>query len=196
MADALREAIDLIATMIAEKVAEQIGGAPPEVTVPAPTTDSAPDEESSEDEEEEAAASETADLVSEAYRAFVADEVAAADHDKRVSDLQDFYVDVLGQPKKDIISTLKAMDESEVEESYTDYLARLVKQSGKGDLAYIDSYDDPYQAVRLDDGEEKLRWCLAGKTLTDEEVEEKGLNKKSEPAKGPPKKAGNLKRKK
>jgi hypothetical protein len=191
MADpAVEDILDLIATVIAEKVVERLGGSPPAAVQPPDTSDAEdPDPEEEATPETDDTAEEEADVVPESYKEFVAEEVEAADTDKKKTDLQEFYVDILGNSKKSITATLKEMGEEEITSAYTDYCARLVKVDEDGDLAYIEDFSTPYQAARVNDGEEALVWCVGGRTLTEEEVEEQGLNEEPE-AEKPKKKKG------
>jgi hypothetical protein len=180
--------IDALAELIADKVAAKLGGTaggPPAETEPATTDDTpsgkkpsrkrkadpAPEPEEPETEEEDEG--ETTDLVTEAQQEFVAETAADTAIEECRSELLDFHVDN-GSDKDEVSATLADMDEEETRAAYADYLSRIVKEDGD-ELAFIESFEEPYKAKRIFDGEEKLCWIVGGVTLSDDDVKERKL---------------------
>lgn len=146
-----------------------------------------PEPEDEDDEDDEDEEEETTDLVTEEAREFVSETVADAEISDIRSELLDFYV-AQGHDKDEISSTLADMDDDELRGEYGDYCARLVKIDDKGEMTFIDDFEEPYKAQRVNDGETALAWVRGGITLTDEEVKAEKLgdpNAKPE-KKGPP----------
>jgi len=181
--------VESLADLIAEKVAAKLQGQSsetikvPEATrVPAtkdktskpatakaakPAPEPAPEPEDVVPAPEEPVSD--TDLVTDEQQAFVAETVAAADIDEIKSQLLDYFVSQ-GNPKDEISSTLVQMDEAELRAAYADYTCRLVIEKDDGEMEFTPSFEDPYKASRISEGEQKLHWVKGGVTLSDEDV--------------------------
>ena len=141
-----------------------------------PKAEEAEEEEAEEEAEEveEEDEEEDVDLVPDALLAEAAD---AEEPTKTVMkrELIDFHVSQ-GATKKDITSALSDLDPEELVAEYQDYLARLLALQDDGKTyEFIESFEEPYKAARINEGTESLFWIVGGVTLTDEEVEDQGL---------------------
>jgi len=206
--------VDAIADAIVAKLVESgaVNGEPPPQTVPAKTVDkpakaskkAAPepeeepeDEEPEEEADEEEEDEESDDLVTPEQLAAVEETAEEAEIDTARSELLDFHV-LQGNKKKEVAAILAEMSDEEIKKEYADYLARLLVADEDGNFDFASDMETPYQAIRIFDGEEVVKWVRGGLTLSDEEVAELGLDAEEEeeeeepappPKKLPPKKA-------
>ena len=116
------------------------------------------------------------DLTTEKQNEAVKETADNADDDTMREGLTGYY-ESSGMSKKAIQKHLATLSGDDLRAAYQDYLARLIKdENGE----FPESMDDNYAATRIFGGEEVVRWCRGGLTLTEEEVEAAGLGDAAE----------------
>ena len=177
----LKDLIDAIADAVVDRLGgaapapKKRGGAATETTPPsvddgdsddAPTGD-APAEEVTPDDDE--------DLVTEAQLKFVDENFEKKSAEDMRTELAEFY-ESYGDSPEDIAKEVAELKGKELNNSYKDYLARLVTHGDDGEVEdFLQEWEEPYRAVRIYSGEEKWCWVKAGLTFTDDEASEAGL---------------------
>jgi hypothetical protein len=189
----LAEALDVLAEIIADKVAAKLhnarpADAPPAAADPAATTDAptgaapkrgkrpaaAPEPEptaeaQAADATEDAADDEVIDAPTDAQLEFAAETADAAEIDQIKAELLDFYVNQ-GEKSNDISASLAEMSDEELRLAYKDYLARLVINKDDGTLDFTGDFETAYKAERVNADATALFWVKGGITLSDDEV--------------------------